>query len=649
MDLLEQARDGFRTVQVDDFVKEPALKYLRQWLTEPDFAAYRPQLAWLIQSRQWAGLLERFYQILPFGTGGRRGPVGIGPNRMNAWTLGASVQGHSEYLKERFPGVEPLRVVLAYDVRRFEDKRHQYNPALPNPVLHLSSKDLAQYAASVYAANGIHAWILPSDSKRYLATPELSFTIRYLQAHGGLNLSASHNPPDDNGGKFYDERGGQPVPPDDQIMADLVDQVTTIKTLPWAEALRTGRVHLLDDAPHQAYLDLIRHQSLVPSPRFDEIKVVFTPLHGVGSMTAMEALLNQGFRITPVEEQMAPDGQFPHVTRSPNPEVPESMDRAVATAREYAADLVLSTDPDADRLGAMVPDRQGGWRFVTGNEIAALLTHFKLQQLARQGRLPRSPIVIRTAVTTGQVTRIARHFKAQVVEDLLVGFKYIADVLWHLEQDGAYEDIRGTPEDFVIGCEESHGILVTPRIRDKDAAGSALLLAELALDQKRQGRTVLDYLDMLARQFGYFRNEGIPVVMSGIVGKENMLRMLDALRSLPPREIGGLAVTVFEDLLDEGGRLGPIQGATDLAARNVLRFQLGERARIALRPSGTEPKAKTYLEVCSAPCPAGASTAAWQQTCREVDELAKRLGNDFLKMILGLIGMDPTEAGMAGK
>src|SRR5437879_5141814 len=246
MDPLAQAAEGFRTIDADPALKNQAFWYLRQWLTEPDFAAYRLQLQWLIEQEQWPGLLDRFYQILPFGTGGRRGPVGIGPNRMNAWTLGASVQGHCEYLRERFPERQPLQVVLAYDVRRFEDKRGNYNPALPNPVLHLSSKALAQQAAGVYAANSIEAWILPDDSQRYLATPELSFTIRYLQAHGGLNISASHNPPDDNGGKFYDEHGGQPVPPDDQIMADLVDQVTTIRVLPWTDAQRSGRLHFLD-------------------------------------------------------------------------------------------------------------------------------------------------------------------------------------------------------------------------------------------------------------------------------------------------------------------------------------------------------------------------------------------------------------------
>jgi phosphoglucomutase/phosphomannomutase len=642
MDLLAQALEGFRGIDTAPALKEQAGHYLKQWLTAPEFAAYQPQLRWLIETRQWAGLLDRFYTILPFGTGGRRGPVGIGPGRMNLWTLGASVQGHCEYLRERFPGTEPLKVVVAYDVRRFEDRRHSYNPDLPNPVLHLCSKALAQHAVGVYTANGIHAHILPDASPRFLATPELSFSIRQLGAHGGLNVSASHNPPDDNGGKFYDERGGQPVPPDDQIMAELVDQVTAIKTLPWPEALRTGRVHLLDDGPHRAYVELCLRQSLVPPPRLDEVRVVYTPLHGVGSMTALEVLQAQGFRVSVVEEQLRPDGQFPNVTQTPNPEVPASMDRAEALARQVGADLVLATDPDADRLGGMIPgvrsQESGGgeWRALNGNEIAALLTHFKLSKLAEQGLMPRSPIVIKTLVTTGLVTRIAHYFGAQVVEDLLVGFKYIADVLWQLEQSGAYEDVQGTPADFILACEESLGYLLTPQIRDKDAGAPALLLAELALDQKRRGGSVQTYLDKLSRQFGYFRNELQTVVLTGLEGKEKMARLLDRLRTSPPGEIGGLEVTGCEDLRREDNWLGPLKGATDAAARNFLVFRLGERARLALRPSGTEPKAKVYIEVSSAPCPAGAAAREWQQTCAGVDALARRLADDFLRQVAAL-------------
>jgi phosphoglucomutase/phosphomannomutase len=638
MDWLAQATKGFQTVEAEETLKSQALTYLKQWLTQPEFSSYLPQLHWLIESKDWAGLLDRFYQILPFGTGGRRGAVGLGPNRMNLWTLGASVQGHCEYLKEKFPGVQPLRVVLAYDVRRFEDRRKKYNPALPNPVLHLSSKDLAHHAALVYAANGIHSSILQPDSPRFLATPELSFSIRQLQAHGGLNISASHNPPDDNGGKFYDERGGQPIAPDDQIMADLVERVEQIRFTNWNDAVRGGKVHFLEDSVHQAYIDLCRRQSLIPPPKAREIKVVYTPLHGVGSMTALETLQAGGFYVLPVQEQMTPDGQFTNVTQAPNPEVPASFDRAEALAKREQADLVLSTDPDADRIGAMIPD-SGGFRYLTGNQIAVLLTHFKLNKLSLQGRLPPSPIVVRTEVTTSLITRIARQFRCQVVDNLLVGFKYIADVLWQLEQQGRYEKVEGSPDDFVIGCEESHGILVTPKIRDKDASGAALLLAELALDLKRQNRAETEYLDSIYREFGYCCNLGAQIQMTGIEGKEQMARMMGAIRRSPLKKIAGLDVSSFEDLRDEKGRLGPLRGATDALSRNFLVFRLGAAARVVLRPSGTEPKAKIYVETCTDPCRPGTAAESWQRSCREADDKARKLTQDFESQALALAGL----------
>ncbi len=650
MGLLQKAQTSFAEFATDESIKQRALHYLEQWLTQPEYAEYQPQIAWQIETGKWSALVDQFYQVLPFGTGGRRGAVGIGPNRMNRWTLAASVQGHCEYLRERFPGSKtPLQVVLAYDVRQFEDTRAVYHPQLPNPVLHLSSRDLAQTAACVYIANGIEVHILPGDSPRFLATPELSFAIRYLEAHGGLNISASHNPPDDNGGKFYEERGGQPVPPEDQIMSDLVEQVKNIKRLAWEEATRSGKIHWLDDATHKAYIELCARESLISSPRFDEFKVVFTPLHGVGGMTAMEVLETQGFRPIPVEEQMEPNGQFPNVTKSPNPEVPVSMDQAESLAKDEQADLILATDPDADRLGGMVSTSlEGGapFQYVTGNQIGALLTHFKLSQLAEQGRLPASPLVVTTEVTTTLITRIARHFNASVVNNLLVGFKFIADVLWQLESTGQYEDIHASPNDFIIGTEESHGYLLTPKIRDKDAAGAALLLAELTLDRKRKGQTIPEYLDTLYREFGYFKNVTENIAMQGIEGRQQMTAMLEALRHAPPSNIAGLPVTQFEDLRDENGRMGPLKGATDAAGRNFLIFRLGEAsgpegliARVVLRPSGTEPKAKAYVEVGCAPCPADTSPENWAAICQKVDDQASKLGKRFVEQALATVGV----------
>ncbi|HMP16659.1 MAG TPA: phospho-sugar mutase [Gemmatales bacterium] len=632
MDLLTACRQGFAGIDVDAEVKETAISYIRQWLSGEAFASYRPQIEWLVEQQQWAGLLDRFYQILPFGTGGRRGPVGIGPNRMNAWTLTASVQGHCDYLKAKYPEAAQIQVAVAYDVRCFKDARQQYCATRPNPVLNLSSKDLCHLAARVYAANGIYCWVLPPESTRYLATPELSYFIRKLQGQGGLNISASHNPPDDNGGKFYDEFGAQPVPPDDQIMADLVEQVTDIHMLEWNDAVKRGFIRFMDESLHRSYIDLVCKQSMVNAPAPGECKVVFTPLHGVGGMTVQEALVQHGFTVVPVESQSQPDGQFPHV-KSPNPEVPASMDEARKLAEEQQADLVLSSDPDADRIGAVVP-QVGTWRFLTGNEIAALLTHFRLEQLQVQGRLSTSPVVITTTVTTGQIGRIARKFGVQLVDDLLVGFKYHADVLNQLELHGRYVDITGRPQDLVIGTEESHGAMVTPEIRDKDSGGPSLLLAELVLLQKRRGRTVVDYLDYLNRTYGYFWNGQQTIVMTGILGKQQMLAMLASLRKNPPEEVAGRKVTHVVDYWNEESRFGPIKGQTDRSSRNLLIFHLEGQTKVALRPSGTEPKAKVYIEASTDPMTPGTSAEDWQKLCAETASRGEALGKAFAALAM---------------
>jgi len=407
-------------------------------------------------------------------------------------------------------------------------------------------------------------------------------------------------------------------------------------------------VHLLDDGPHRAYIELCRKESLIPAPKLDEIRVVFTPLHGCGGFCAGELLEVQGFRPIPVPEQTNPDGQFPNVTGSPNPELPPCMDRAEKVAREHSADLVISTDPDADRVGVLTNTRhdgKGDFRFITGNEIAALVTHFKVSQLARSGSLPTSPLVVTTEVTTGQITRIARAFGVQVIADLLVGFKYHADVVAQLEATGQYGDIRASVADFVIATEESHGVMATAGLRDKDSACAALLLAEAALFEKRQGRTLVEYLDDLNRQFGYFRNELLNIVMTGLEGKINMAKMLNTMRNSPPKQIGGLQVIGYEDLQNEDGRMGPFKGDTDKAARNFLIFRLGGTggmtAKVCLRPSGTEPKAKAYIEVASEPCKAGTPQAAWDATCAAVDVQVQKIATDFLTLAMATVGQTP--------
>ena len=307
--------------------------------------------------------------------------------------------------------------------------------------------------------------------------------------------------------------------------------------------------------------------------------------------------------------------------------------------RENNADLILATDPDADRIGAMAADGRGGFRYISGNEICAV-TWFKLDQLSRQGRMPESPVVITTVVTTSLLTRIAPQNGAQVVNNLLVGIKHMAEVLRQLEETGAFEDVRARPEDLIIATEESHGILAMPQLRDKDAGAASLLFAELTLDRKRHGQTVPDALDTLARQFGYFRNELVNIVMPGLEGKQNMARMLDRLRSDPPKSIGGLPVLGIEDLVDPSGRMGPIKGATDAAGRNVLIYSLAENAKVVLRPSGTEPKAKAYIEVCSTPRAAQKSDGDWKAVCRNVDRQTQTIADDFLRIAVSLAGLE---------
>ncbi len=644
MDLFACAKVGFSQLEVPESLRMKAQKNLELWLTSEEFVTYRPQIEWLIQKGDFSGLLDRFFQILPFGTGGRRGAVGIGPNRMNLWTLGASVQGHSDYLKQKFPGKKDITVCLAYDVREFRDKNGRYSKDLPNPILGLSSRDFAHHAAKIYAANGIVSYVLSPTSHSFYATPELSLAIRRFGAQGGLNISASHNPPDDNGGKFYEERGAQPVPPDDQVMADLVENIDRIRIMGWNEALALGLIRYFDESAHRAYLDLCLKGALIDPPQKSlkgqsAFKIVFTPLHGVGSLTAMEILQERGFEVIPVVEQMAPDGQFPNVTKSPNPEVPESLDRAEVVALAHRADLVLATDPDADRLGGLYPGPDGNWHFLNGQRMAALMTWFKLAKLQEQGRLEHKAVVVKTEVTTRQISKITADFKVQLVGDLLVGFKYIADVIYQLEMTGRFGDVLAAPTDYIIGTEESHGAMVSHQIRDKDAGGAALLLAECALDLKRRGSSIFRQLEELACQHGYFNNIGINILLPGLDGRLKMEKMMDSLRLDPPLRIAGLNVSRFEDLRNPEGKFGPIKGATDASSRNVLVFELGDNARAVLRPSGTEPKAKIYIEASSLPRLSSQTDDEWNQIKAGVDAIAKEIGKDLTKQALVRVGL----------
>lgn len=628
--MLDAARVAFEALPVRPEVREAALRNLQRWLESEELAPYHAQIRSLEARGRWDLLLDSFWQVLPFGTGGRRGPVGVGPNRFNPWTLGASVQGHVAFLRETMGESVPLHVVIAYDVRRYRDANGVYDPNVANPCLGLSSRDFAEIAAGVYAANGVTTTLLPPGSETYVSTPELSFAIRFLKADGGLNVSASHNPPDDNGGKFYNARGGQEVPPNDERMAAHVDRVDRVKSMPYAEARAKGLVRDYTSDIHAAYIATNLATSLRPDAR--SAKVVFTGLHGTGDTTVVDVLRAAGFSVEVEPTQAAHDGAFPEVPfRTPNPEVRQSMDRAVKLAEARGADLVMACDPDADRIGLVARGRDG-FRFFTGNEIAALVAEYRLTHKSWP-----NPIVMKTEVTSDLIRRVALRHGAQVVSHLMVGFKYIGDGLGQLEDTGRFGEVTGRPEDFVVGVEESHGVLVTPALRDKDAAGAALALAEYASVLSKDGRTLVDALEDVWRREGYVHNELVSTVMRGAAGKARIDRIQASMRQEPPREVGKWRVVQMVDRADPNGPLGPIRSGTDAASRDVLVFVLAEpgapepTARLLLRPSGTEPKNKVYVEVVGRP---GAPLAAEiERVAAEAKDLALAFAQGMLRRV----------------
>ena len=644
--LLETTRDGFGNIDLDADIKESALGHLEEWLEGGKFAGlmeagkgdYLPLLEWMVSEGRFDLLLDSFYQVMPFGTGGRRGPVGIGPNRINPYTIASSIQGHVEYLRDLWPDEDQFEVFVAYDVRQYNDLRGLYPRDLPNPLLGFTSKDFAHIAASIYCAAGFRVYMLPDEPRDYISTPELSFFIRLMGAHGGLNVSASHNHPDDNGAKFYNARGGQEIPPNDERMVRIVEKITEVDATPYAEALRSGLIQPITEVFRRAYVNLNLELRLRSEP--GPAKIVFTPLHGTGRNTVGRCLQEAGFeegkQFFTVEEQREYRGDFAHVRfRTPNPEVPESLEPAMALARETGADLALGTDPDADRIGAAV--RNGDdMVFVNGNELAVILTRYRLDSLKRAGRLPERAVVIKTEVTTELMARIARDFGAQVIGDLLVGFKYVGDILHHLQLKGRFRHVEATEDDFVIAAEESHGLLLTPHIHDKDAAGAAVVLAELTSDLKEQGRTLNDYLLETYKRYGYFRNSLRSTIMQGAAGTAAMLAIQNEMRTNPPSEIGGLAVVSVRDYWDEK-TFGPFLSETDRSSRNLISLTFEGGLRAIVRPSGTEPKNKVYIEKGSEPIGMEASDEEFESVRRQVDQDVVNFSNAFMRSMLALI------------
>ena len=587
-------------------------------------------------------VFDAFRQVLPFGTGGRRGPVGYGPNRMNPATVAMTVQGHCNYLRAEAPSGDfaatgrdldaTLSVVVANDVRVFTDNAGAYTFLGPrHPLLGTSSRSLARLACEIYAANGIAAYLAdPEDDRAVTSTPELSFFIVQLGAAGGVNVSASHNPPDDNGIKVYDAYGSQPIAPEDQRLVDTMERATEVRTVPFGEGLRSGMIRPLPPDLPAAYVDTYveLYGNLYP-PRA-EAPIGYTPLCGCGVKTVKEVLERLGFSLL-IPPDQGLDGSFAAIPfKAPNPEVPHATEPARAFAGRHGSGIVLSSDPDADRIGMEARLADGSWYHFDGNQIAAILGYHLM--LDPHGPRRRG-LVMETLVTTKLLGRVvAEAGNSWLIDDLLVGFKYVADVLKTLERSGRYKEIACSPQDLVLAAEESHGVVMAPGIRDKDATPACMFLAALYQRLLDERRTMLDYYVDMLRELGGYDNVNRGITLAGAEGTRKKDRIMASLREAPPTALAGQPVRRFVDYWDPE-RFGPIASDTDRLPRNVLQAHTDQFV-ITVRPSGTEPKLKLYCQLLPDGEPLDAAGIDLLERVRgKADRVARSLYNELLARI----------------
>ncbi len=621
---------GFSNLNVEQKYKDSALKHIEHWLTDGDFIDYQPQIDYLIESEKWDLLLDAFYQIIPFGTGGRRGPVGVGPNRINVWTIQASAQGHSQYLLKQFGEEAKERgIVISYDVRAYL-KEGEYDDKRPNPVKGLSCKDLAKKASEVYSANGIKVFLF-SD---YTPTPELSFMVRNLNAVSGNMISASHNPPEHNGQKVFNDTGGQLIPPYDQELVDtVVNEVKEIKSMDFQEAIDKRLVVYVSEKDHRKYLDAVKEISL--NHKYRGIKIFYSPFHGTAYKIIPQVFRELGFHVTSDNISSEPDPRFSSITFNiPNPEVQESFLNLIPSADGSESDIILASDPDADRIGIMSKEKDN-WKFYNGNEIGVLITDYLLSELKANNKLKPTNIILKTVVTTNLITVLAEKYGVEITDDLLVGFKYIGEIMDSLQ-------VSGKISDFLLGVEESHGYIAGNYIREKDALVAGILLSELASKLKGEGKTLAQYLDQIYEENGYFLNYLTEIRLPGAEGMSSIAKIQTNLREERPIKIGEFEVEKFTDKWDGE----PFVSQTDKESRNVLiiNFKTDDnyhQLQAIVRPSGTEPKLKTYFEIGVKANP----DKSLQELKTMAEEMRERLEKAVLKYCYKIIGIDFPDRG----
>ncbi len=535
-----------------------------KWLAEGFDEETRNQVRFMIENDP-EGLVEAFYKELEFGTGGMRGIMGPGTNRMNIYVIGMATQGLCNYVRKSFPGRTDLKIAIAYDCRN-------------------NSRLFAGTAARVISANGIHAYLF--DGLR--PTPELSFAIRHLGCQSGIVVTASHNPKEYNGYKVYWEDGGQVVPPHDENIISEVQNIKDITEVRFAgnEAL----IHSMGAEMDEVYLDKLLSLSLNPdlNRKHSDLKIVYTPIHGTGVQLVPAILEKFGFRnVINVPEQDITDGNFPTVI-SPNPEERAALNMALEKAKETGADLVMATDPDADRVGIAVRQPDGDFRLLNGNQTGALLIYYLLKNLKDQNKLKGNEFIVRTIVTTPLFNEIADSFGVKTYE-VLTGFKYIAELI--RQKEGR--------EVFIGGGEESYGFMSGSFVRDKDAISSCALIAETAAWAREQGMTLLDLLEQIYVDYSYYKEHLINIVRKGKSGSQEIEAMMESFRNQPPETLGGSNVMMLLDF-QKGvsyDMVSHLRYDITLPKSNVLQFVTKDGSIISVRPSGTEPKIKFYFSV----------------------------------------------------
>ncbi|MCH7658332.1 MAG: phospho-sugar mutase [Bacteroidetes bacterium] len=510
-------------------------------------------------------LIESFYKELEFGTGGLRGIMGAGTNRMNIYTVGMATQGLSNYLKKEFAGIDKIKVAVAYDNRN-------------------NSRLFAETTANIFSANGFKVYLF--DDLR--PTPELSFAIRHFECQSGVVVTASHNPKEYNGYKVYWEDGGQIIQPHDKNIIDEVKSISSIDEVLFEDKLKD--IEIIGEKVDNIYLKKVKELSLSPEviERNSDLKIVYTPIHGSGVKLVPMALREFGFRnIYNVPEQDITDGDFPTV-KSPNPEETAAMEMALKKAREIDADLILATDPDTDRMGVAIKGNRNRFKLLNGNQTGTILIYYLLSKWAEKGMLQGKEYIVKTIVTSDLLTRIAGKYNVESF-DVLTGFKFIADIIRKNENNKV----------FIGGGEESYGFLAGEFVRDKDAVISCVLLAEAAAWANDQGKTLNDLLIDIYLEFGFFKEKLHNIVRKGKVGAEEIQSMMKKFRDDPPTYINNSQVVEIYDYQTSIKKniVTDEVSSIDLPQSDVLQFFLKDGSKISIRPSGTEPKIKFYIGV----------------------------------------------------